>query len=225
MTEIKASAGWALLALVLCGSAEASTITFTNVSGATRTYTVTYNSDKGSGTLSFSVANGSTAKLGGPTGVDGTAGAEISSYTVNSVLGFSGTVGLEGIFLESPIASTQSALILAAADTISSTYGFFDYAIPNYQELLANANFTFAGLNASGFPILNLASNPSIQMTDATGQLLPLYRFTGPTETVGSVSAAPVPEPSTIAFFTWGGVLIVLLPRLIQKTTGLSLGL
>ena len=148
--------------------------------------------------------------LGGASGVGTTKGSEISNYTVNGVLGFSGTVSLEGIFLEQPIALTQSAPILAAADGTSSTYGFFDYPITNYQELLANASFIFAGLNGSGFPVLDLASDPSIQITDSSGHLLPTYQFSGATETVGSVSVVSftTPELSTIRMFASGGVVL-----------------
>ena len=185
---------------------KANTITVDNATSKALTFTFQVSGGK-SGIISVEVPPGSAKFLGGKDGAGFTKGIEVTSYKLVSTTASAGIVNLTSVFGE-PSHTTQFASILVPVDNTSAVYLFFDYLIPNYQELVANANFNFAGLNSTGAPILVLASNPMIQITDSSGNLLPQYQFTAPTESVGRISIS-TPEPSTLMLVGMGSIGLI----------------
>jgi hypothetical protein len=157
---------------------------------------------EGAGSVLITVPAGTTLFLGGKNGVGDTKNKEAAPeikpvITFLADLGPSFGTSLTSIANEPQIPTGQLALILTAANG-SPLFSFFDFAIPNYNQLISNVPFNFNGLTASGQPILVLASDPTVQITDPNGNLLPPFAFSGPTVSIMSVDIfdeAFVPAP------------------------------
>jgi hypothetical protein len=201
------------LAVAGVGSALANTHTIENLTNTDHEYmtTVTYQvGGHGSVTLTFTVPANSSVQIGGKNGIGSSKNQEIigpiPSVIQTADLGPSFGASLTTVANEPQFDTGQLGFIVTGLDG-SPVYSFFDFALANYQQLDANVPFVFAGLTAGGEPILDLASDPSTQITDSSGDLLSQYSFTAETVEIASIAvAAPVPEPSTWAFILIGFV-------------------
>jgi PEP-CTERM motif len=152
---------------------------------------------------------GNSVILGGPKGVEGTAGFEFQDGTKITEKSDTPPEKKTGSLDFTDPITTQTAYIYADAKNVSDVYSFFDFNAIGYAELLANEPFDFIGRRANGTPILELTGT-SIDITDGSGRLLPQYQFTGPTEIVATVTGLAVPEPSTLVLIS-SGVLLAMI--------------
>jgi hypothetical protein len=209
--------------LVMRGETMASTITVDNVTSKTVIYTYDQVSTTtgGSGTISVEVPPMSKKYLGGGMGEGFTQGTEVNNYHLQSTNYFAAVQFTPEWIDGSPLSYTQTASILAAADGVSGVFTYFDFNTPNYNELVANQSFLFDGFEGNRVPILTLTSDPSTRITDASGQLLPQYQFTGQTEIIGLTSIQPfsVPEPSTLTISSVGIIFLLTYTWCCRKAT------
>jgi hypothetical protein len=196
-------------------SAPANIHTVENLTSTSHDYktTVTYQKGNGSVTLTFTVPANSSVTIGGKTGIGSSKNQEIVGTipTVDQVADLGPSNGASvTIVANEPQADTgQAAQVLVDALTDGPVYSFFDFAFTNYQQLNANVPFVFGGLNGSGQPILDLASNPLVQITDANGNLLPQFAFTDPTLALTDIFVSGVPAPSTWATLIFGVACVI----------------
>jgi hypothetical protein len=189
----------------LTSAAHAAILSVTNQTNMDQTYDVSGTVDDGSGrrfVFTVTVPMGKSVEFGGDNGPGLTKGKMVKDTKV-----FRGGVQVASLIPEldfSPIGDVQTASLLAAADGVSNVFSFFDFGTPNYNQLIANADFDFVGFDP-GDRIPNLVLHgTNTRITDSNGQLLSQYRFTGSTVQVGTIQSPFIPEPSTLTLLTLG---------------------
>jgi hypothetical protein len=203
-TSARGATGWVLilgacLSTTTLSQVRASTLRVGNGSGKDQTYDVSGKSDDTSFAFTVTIKDGNFQDFGGPNGFDGTKGKEVKDTKV-----FRGGVQIASLIpiLAEP-GSTQLTALLAAADGTSNVYSFFDFAAPNYKELVANTDFFFAGFENGGVPILEQVGTDT-RITDSSGNLFPQYQFNGATVSIATIANPTVPEPASLVLAHMG---------------------
>jgi PEP-CTERM motif len=187
--------------IALVTSAQAGSLKLSNFTANPVTYDISFQYMANGMTVTYA-ATLTLAKNGDIT--YGGKGASVTESEISNPKVFKAGVQIVSLLPalgDTTIAAAQTAQLLEAADGTSSVFSFFDFQLPNFEELTSNTDFTFGGLAGNGTPIL-LQAGTTKPITEGNGQLLPQFAFTGPTTEVGLVTnppfVAPVPEPQSV---------------------------